>query len=344
VAPESEDWVGWCKDVAEYKKEKEDWILDQVRYHEDRACVLKEDIDLYKDQVQLYQEMALLCDGNQIHLHEEMVRFHEDRASVHQDEVRKRKRESCSSLGKSGAHFHEKWARVHQKEARECERMADYIGDAIRYYEEGISHYTDEVCCDEGKAFLYREMASWHKAAVCGDVNLILLKEFHAREVNLIAYGQENNVRREQVKAYGDEATARDKEIFVRYGNELDTRGKGFNVRWKELQARPMKFKDRAGLWARRNEIDARTELIQNHGRRLHKHPAVIQRCRLIRFLHNICKLLSKKEKVFLCNEDTSVQPWYHVQVMELVLNWLKSSIFKELGALGIKVIMKTTK
>jgi hypothetical protein len=325
-APRVEDWVGWCKDVANFHKEKAGLQLDWVPHREMIMSCHQEFVSLDLSRMGSYEEFVSLYE-NQTRWHEKEACFHKDRAGVHQDEVRKC--ESCSYLDENEARFHGERACFHQSEADKCKLMVNWYKDSIRLLKDKVNVRTGQIHWCEDKICLDRDFASWYQAATRGDIDLTRKKVLVTCWKELVAPIEELGAREKELYTHEKELNAREKEINA-IPNEFNDRANELAPRVKELNARG-------------NKLSAHWESLNNHRLPLLQHPAVVQRRELIRVLQNIYKILSNRNdqhRLSLQNENTSITPWGHVQVMKLALNWLEASIYKELGALGIKVTM----
>jgi hypothetical protein len=320
-----QDWDGWCEDVSKFCKEQASWYQESSLLAEKYVDIFKAWLLVDQSRLQESKDMIPLY-GDQVRCwHEEEVRFHEDIARVHRDEARKLA--SCSHLHEIEARFHEDRAGFHQNKINECKLISDYLEDRIRCIEDCIYHKKNHLRCDEGKTHLYKESASLYQVKPC-DMDLARKKLFDGRR-------KEFDVLERGLNAYGKDLKDRWSKLKSRatkLHNLCPTSYYGDGPRWNKLNVHFHNLNNRAS----------------NHSKivdRLLQHPDVVQRRELIRILQNIYKVLSKRNgnnSLFLQNKKSAVTltPSNCIHAIKTVLNWLESSIFKELGILGIKVVM----
>jgi hypothetical protein len=287
LVPRTEDWVGWCKDVAKFFEENVDHYKscqEEGSICSDQICTLSDRIDFYKDTVSYY--------GN---------------------------------------------------ESRNCKTMMDRL---IHCEEDLNDLHMNGMDLYEKKAGLCRSLVSWYRAATCGNINLICKRVLEADWNKFCVSCKELQIRANKLETFMEEIYFLFKGLDI-FQNNI--------IRFDKLNVRGLFYTNEQLHFfreheTRQNEIDARWRKIsahfkqfKDHRLQLLNHPDVVQRRELIRVLQNIYQILSNRNdqhRLFLQNENTSITPWGHIQVMKLALHWLEASIYKELGALGIKVTM----
>jgi hypothetical protein len=336
-APKVEDWVGWCKGVANFHKEQADWYLDWVPYYENRVSWHKTWVcGVYQGSIKLCNEYVSLYEAH-ARWHKEQACFHRGRADVHQEEVRKRD-SSCSYLDEGELLAHGKKARVHQNEADKFERMAKWLRESIGVLEDFVHYGTDQICWNKDKTCLCKDFSFWCQSVACGNIDLTGKNALNDRKNKL-------DDRKYKLDARGNELYVRWKELNARKKEELDVYsdesnpllGK-LNSYWNGIGIHMTEFSTRG------RELHDRLISFKDHRLQLFQHPAVVQRQELILVLQGICKVLLKRKNENLLsfeNKSATVASWKLIRTMELVLKWLKSSIFKELRSLGARLLMK---
>jgi hypothetical protein len=232
-------------------------------------------------------------------------------------------------------------------ESRNCKTMMDWL---IRCREALDDVHMNCMDLYEKRAGLCEAFISWYRAATRGDINLIrkrvLTADWNALcvryKVELVPKMETfETIRRELCFLFREFDIAQNKLIRfdklnvrglfymneqLNFFTEAETRQNEIKARWRKISARSKQFQDR------------RLQLLN--------HPDVVRRRELIRVLQNIWKVLAKRSNeniLFFEKENAIVIPGKFIYAIKLALNWLESSIFKELGALRIKVIMTET-
>jgi hypothetical protein len=337
-----ENRADWYEGVVNFHKEQADWYLDWVPYYKRRVSWHKTWVcGVYPGSIKLCKEYVPLYEGK--------ADFHKDREGVHWDEARKR--ESGSYLDKKQAVSHAEQACFHQNEAEKYKRTAEWLKDSIGVLEDFVRYGTDQICWNEAKTCLCKDFSSWYQDAIRGKIDLdgkdalnIRKNELDDRKYKLDARVDELNVRWENLNV-------RKQELDVRR-NELNARKKEIDVHQNEFNMLLDKFNShgneinihRAELSAYGKEIHDRLISLKDCRLQLLQHPAVVQRQELILVLQGICKVLLKRKNeniLFFENKSATIASWKLMRTMELVLKWLKSSIFKELRSLGARLLMK---
>jgi hypothetical protein len=301
-----EDWNGWCEDIAKFCKEKADWYQEHALLEDKYIYINQQWLSLHQSRLQRCKGMILLCRDQDRCFHEEEVRFHKDRACFHRGEACKFV--SRSRLHENEARFHEERVRFHQGKVDECKWIVDALEAGIHYYEDSICYREKRRHWREERACFYRELASLYQVETCS-INLRHKKllNAHEREKELDIRKRDLVVCTKELDARWDKLYIRCKKLCVDLLGEND-HGYKLNANWK-------------GLDISYNRLETRIESFEERRLQLLQHPDVIQRRKLIRVLQNIYQ------------ESTH-------DVIKLVLNWLKSSILKELNFLGIEVVM----
>jgi hypothetical protein len=324
--PKFEDWSGWCEDIAKFCKEKANWNQKYALLEEKYVDAYKDWLPLDQSRLQRCEEMISLY-GDQIRRwHEEELRFHKEIARFHRDEAYKSG--PCPHLHEKEACFHEDRARFHQSKADECKLITDHLKDHLRYNKDEICYDREMIYCCKEEASLYKEFFSLYQTKI-SDMSLTRRKLLYDRKKELFVREEELTTRRQRLGAWGKDLKAHAKKYNVCLYDQNDHEQKLFTNLDK--------------INASRGNLSARIKSFEDHRLQLLQHPNVLQRRELIRVLQNIRKVLlkrSNKDILFLENENAIVIPLNFIYAIKLILNWLESSIFKELGVLGIKVAM----
>jgi hypothetical protein len=323
-APELEDWNGWCEEVAEYSKKQSDRNQELALVYEEFAIYYKK-FKAYNQSMHKKCEELVLSYGNKRCWYEEEVRFHQDIARFHREEAAKHG--PCSDLHEDEARFYEDRARFHQDKVNECKRVTACFEDWISLIKEDHPLIKDSIHFEKDRSCYFRELASLYQAwTMNSKYNVDADKKVDAHE--------------KEIKICRKELHARWKESFVRNEKLKDYHKKNVGVSIDLNRSDEWDARDKAQKHF--DKLQTVGKSLDNHQLQLLQHPDVVKRRELIRILQGIYKVLSKRNhrnSLFLQNENTaSLQN--HIYAIKLVLNWLESSIFRELGVLGIKVVM----
>jgi hypothetical protein len=242
--------------------------------------------------------------------------------------------------------FYKDTVSYYGNESRNCKTMMDRLircGEDLNYlHMNGMDFY-------EKKAGLCGSFVSWYRAATRGNINLICKRVLDAEWNKLCVSYEELQIRANKLEPFLEEIYFHFKGIdifqngIIRF-DKLNVRGLFYtNEQLHFLIEHETRQNE---IYARWGKISARYKAFNDRRRQLLNHPDVVQRRELIRVLQNIWKILLKRSNeniLFFEKENAIVIPGKFIYAIKLALNWLESSIFKELGALRIKVIMTET-